>query len=102
MFRRLPDADADMRAAPVTIVIGERRVECRVGDTVASALFAAGELECRDTPVRGVPRGPFCMMGVCYDCLVTIDGKPNQQGCMTVVRAGMRIERQAGARAVSS
>ena len=101
MFRRLPEAEAGVRAAPVTILIGERRVECRAGDTVASALFAAGELDCRDTPVQGVPRGPFCMMGVCYDCLVTIDGKPNQQACMTVVRSDMRIERQAGARAVA-
>jgi hypothetical protein len=37
------------------------------------------------------------MMGVCFDCLVTIDDQPNQQACMTLVRPGMRVERQAGA-----
>jgi predicted molibdopterin-dependent oxidoreductase YjgC len=36
------------------------------------------------------------MMGVCFDCLVTIDGQPNQQACMTVVQPGMRVERQVG------
>jgi predicted molibdopterin-dependent oxidoreductase YjgC len=42
------------------------------------------------------------MMGVCYDCLVTIDGQANQQGCMTAVREGMKIERQLGARKVQA
>ena len=37
------------------------------------------------------PRGPFCMMGVCFDCLVEIDGVPNVQGCMTPVREGMQV-----------
>jgi NADH dehydrogenase/NADH:ubiquinone oxidoreductase subunit G len=39
-------------------------------------------------------------MGICYDCLVMIDGQPNQQGCMIPVRSGMTIERQLGAREV--
>jgi predicted molibdopterin-dependent oxidoreductase YjgC len=39
------------------------------------------------------------MMGVCFDCLVVIDGRPNQQACMVTVRDGMRVERQQGARA---
>jgi NADH dehydrogenase/NADH:ubiquinone oxidoreductase subunit G len=37
-------------------------------------------------------------MGVCFDCLVTVDGSPNRQGCMTPVRDGMRIETQRGKR----
>ena len=56
---------------------------------------------CRTTPVTGAPRAPYCMMGVCFDCLVTIDGVGNRQGCLVPVREGMRIEtqqRQAGGR----
>ena len=40
---------------------------------------------------------PFCMMGVCYECLMTIDGVGNQRGCQTLVSQGMRVERQIGA-----
>ncbi len=81
---------------PVTI--DGKPFSARAGDSVAATLLAAGINACRTTPVSGAERGPFCMMGVCFDCLVTIDGHPNQQGCLVAVRAGMRIERQSGAR----
>ncbi len=68
------------------------------GETVAAALLAAGIISTRDTTVKTAPRGPFCMMGVCFDCLVEIDGVPNRQACMTIVRNGMSIARQRGAR----
>ena len=74
-----------------------RALQARAGETVAAALLAAGETVFRETPVTGSPRGPHCMMGVCFDCLVEIDGEPNQQACMTVVRDGMRVARQMGA-----
>ena len=64
----------------------------------AAALFAAGLLACRTTAVSGAPRGPYCMMGVCFDCLVTVDGIGNRQGCLVEVRDGMRIETQHGRR----
>lgn len=67
------------------------------GDSVASALLAAGETVFRTTPVSGTGRGPFCMMGVCFECLVEIDGVPNRQACMTPVRSGMTVRRQRGA-----
>jgi predicted molibdopterin-dependent oxidoreductase YjgC len=67
------------------------------GDTVAAALLAANHWQFRTTPVSGAPRGPFCMMGVCFECQVEIDGVANRQACMTEVRDGMRIERQSGA-----
>lgn len=102
MFRRLPEAQAEVIANPVSVTVNGVDVMCRVGDSVASALFMAGFVACRDTPVKGTARGPFCMMGVCFDCLVTIDDVPNQQGCMVQVRPGMKIERQQGAREVNA
>lgn len=71
-------------------------VAAREGDSVAAALLAAGYLVFRETAVSGAPRGPFCMMGACFDCLVEIDGEPARQACMVAVAAGMRVRRQHG------
>jgi len=101
MFNRLPEAAQAVSQDPVTVTINGQPVQCRNGDTVAAALFSAGFNDCRDTAVNEVPRGPFCMMGICYDCLVVIDGHPNQQGCRIPVHTGMNIERQQGARKVN-
>ena len=98
MFRRLPDLVAD---EPLTVSIDGRPFGARRGDSVAATLLAAGLDACRTTAVNGVARGPWCMMGVCFDCLVVIDGQPNRQGCMVAIEDGMRIETQRGARAVS-
>lgn len=102
MFNRLPEAQHALALAPVVVTINGKAVQCREGDSVAAALLAAGLSECRDTAVKDVPRGPFCLMGICYDCLVMIDDQPNQQGCMIPVRSGMKIERQQGAREVQA
>jgi D-hydroxyproline dehydrogenase subunit gamma len=67
------------------------------GDTVAAALLGADHWVFRSTPVSGTARGPFCMMGVCFDCLVEIDGVANRQACMVEVREGMRVTMQQGA-----
>lgn len=100
MFKRLAEAERQAAGAPVRITVDGLDVACRAGDSVAAALFASGRDACRDTVVNEVPRGPYCMMGVCYDCLVTIDGRPNRQACMTQVAEGMNVERQRGAREV--
>jgi hypothetical protein len=102
MFKRLDEAQRQAAGAPVRVTVNGAELQCRQGDSVAAALFAGGVQACRDTAVNEVPRGPYCMMGVCYDCLVTIDGQANQQGCMTAVREGMKIERQLGARKVQA
>ena len=56
-----------------------------------------GCLDFRTTPVSGAPRGPFCLMGACFDCVVTVDGQANRQGCLVTVAPGMRIETRRGA-----
>lgn len=101
MFRRL-DTPAAADALTVHMTVDGAVLQCREGDSVAGVLFAAGLLACRDTAVSGAARGPFCMMGICYDCLVNIDGRPNQQACMTRVRDGMAVHRQLGAREVNA
>lgn len=68
------------------------------GDSVAAALLAADQRVFRQTAVSDSARGPYCMMGVCFDCLVEIDGVANVQACMTQVHEGMRICRQVGAK----
>lgn len=68
------------------------------GQTVAQALVAANRGACRTTPVSGSARAPYCLMGVCFDCLVTIDGRQNQQACLAPVRADMRVTMQRGER----
>lgn len=73
-----------------------RTIPAAAGDTVAAALMLAGEDRLRETPVSGAPRGPFCLMGVCFDCLVEIDGESNRQACMVEVREGMAVRSMEG------
>jgi D-hydroxyproline dehydrogenase subunit gamma len=70
------------------------------GASAAAAVLAAGFDSFRETPVDGSERAPYCMMGVCFDCLVEIDGVANRQSCMIEVRPGMRISRQMRARMI--
>jgi predicted molibdopterin-dependent oxidoreductase YjgC len=100
MFKRLDDAARALNEQPIQIFVDDRPLTCRAGDSVAAALLAAGIDACRETVVSGSARGPYCMMGVCYDCLVQIDGIANRQGCMTPVSEGMQVRRQRGAREV--
>lgn len=95
MFRRLPDASG---AQTVTVTIDGERHAARIGDTVAAVLLTSGVAATRVSPVSGAPRAPYCMMGVCFECLVTIDGVGNRQGCLIPVTDGMRIETQKARR----
>ena len=85
----------------VTILFEGEKLVVRNGLNVAAALLKAGISHFRDTPVSGASRAPFCMMGVCFDCLLIIDEIHNQQSCMVEVSDGMRIERQLGLEALT-
>jgi predicted molibdopterin-dependent oxidoreductase YjgC len=93
MFKRLED---DVSKS-LTVTIDGDTVQVNAGDSVAAAALAHGLRSTRTTPVSGAPRAPFCLMGVCFECLMVIDGKPNQRACMQTVREGMCIETQQGA-----
>jgi len=86
------------RAADLTIWFDGTEIPARTGDSIAVALLAAGVTATRTTPVSGAPRGAYCLMGACFDCLAEVDGRANVQTCMTPVRAGMQVRLQDGAR----
>ena len=92
----------DSQTREVSVTIDGREIKVPAGLSAAAALLAYGEGIARTTAISGTPRGPYCLMGVCFDCLMQIDGVPNQQGCLVQVRDGMSIERQLGGRAVTS
>ena len=92
---RLPLGKDVERGLAVTVLVDGQPVTAYLGETVATVLFAEGILATRTT-VGGSPRGVYCGMGVCFDCLVVVDDVPNTRACMTWVRDGMRISRQDG------
>ena len=71
-------------------------VDFRPGQSVGAALIAAGVRSWRTTRVAGRPRGVFCGIGVCFDCLVVIDGEPNQRACRVIAADGMTVTSQEG------
>ena len=98
MFRTRPDA----RPATVEVIVEGAPVLVPEGASAAAAVLIAGYAAIRETTVTGAPRGPFCLMGVCFDCMVTIDGRPNQQACVLAVAPGMRVETGGGLRAAGA
>ncbi len=84
------------RGPGVEIVVDGQPLQAFEGESVASALLAAGRRTLRTTSRLHEPRGMYCGIGVCFDCVMTIDGRPNVRACQTLVRAGMRIESQHG------
>lgn len=96
MFRRILKPET----ACCTVYIDGKAIIAHAGDTVAAVLLTTQINSFRRTPISGAPRAPYCMMGVCFDCLVTIDGVGNRQGCLVRVHHGMRICTQSGERDV--
>jgi predicted molibdopterin-dependent oxidoreductase YjgC len=95
MFRPIEPSSA---RPTVTLHVQGRPIAAREGDTLAIALLNAGVVQFRQTPVSGQSRAPLCLMGVCFDCLVEVDGQQNVQSCMTEVRDGMQVRLPTGAR----
>lgn len=94
-FRTPPET-----GARVAFTLDGAPASAPAGVTVAAALLAQDGDWTRQT-VSGAPRTAFCMMGVCFDCLVEVDGTPNTQACMTLLRAGMTVRRQTGLRGLN-
>lgn len=92
---RLPLGPELQRGPAVTVLLEGCRVNAHQGESVATVLMAEGYAATRTTP-GGAARGVFCGMGVCFDCLTVVDGRPNTRACMTFVEDGMQVSRQRG------
>ena len=80
----------------ITLLVDGERVEAFDGEPIATALIAAGHRAFRRTTKRNEPRGVFCALGRCTDCIMIVDGQPNVRTCVTPARDGMVIESQIG------
>ncbi len=92
MFKQLPVDQIDR----VEIILNGQPLLVSVGISVAAAVLSNDQRYTRTTSISDSKRAPFCMMGVCYDCLMVIDGKANQRACATYVHDGMTIDTQLG------
>ena len=81
----------------ISFTFDGERVQAQPGQTVAAALLAAGHRTLRTTRVGGQPRGVFCGIGACFDCLVVHNGVAGTRACLTPVADGDVVERQQGA-----
>ncbi len=79
------------RGRPIQLKIDGELIPAYEGETVAAALMAAGRRVFRQRVPGGDPRGIFCGIGMCYDCLVTVDGTRIVRACVTPVRDGMQV-----------
>lgn len=94
VLRRL--GETRQRGAALTLFVNGRTVEAHAGESVAVVLLAEGILTLRRSARLSEPRGLFCGMGVCFECGVTVNGRPNVRACMTPVEGSMRIETADG------
>jgi NADPH-dependent 2,4-dienoyl-CoA reductase/sulfur reductase-like enzyme len=85
----------------ISIDFEGERIEAQAGESLAAALAGRGILALRSTRC-GAERGIFCGMGICHDCLVEVDGRPNQRACMTVIDRPLTVRREAHARPLPS
>lgn len=93
LMKRLP---GEVRRGPtVTLTVDGREVEAYLGETIATALLAAGVVAFRSGDRRSDTRAPYCGMGVCFECTVSIEGGSRVRACMTPVRPGLSVRTAA-------
>jgi predicted molibdopterin-dependent oxidoreductase YjgC len=80
----------------IEITVDGKVVKAIDGEPIASALLAAGITTFRRTSKKGEPRGYFCGIGLCTDCMMVVDGRSNVRTCVTPVKKGMQVQTQVG------
>jgi predicted molibdopterin-dependent oxidoreductase YjgC len=90
------DGRAVERGPSFDIEVDGERLKAFEGETLAAVLLAAGRRLMRTTPRYGAPRGMYCGMGICYDCLMVVNGVPNVRACQTLAQRGMKVQTQTG------
>lgn len=83
------------RGREISILLDGEKIKAFEGESVAAVMMVNGNVAMRTT-TEGQPRGVFCGMGVCFDCLVVVDDVPNTRACMTWVKEGMKVTTQRG------
>jgi predicted molibdopterin-dependent oxidoreductase YjgC len=78
------------------IFVDGKAIEAFEGESIAAAMYAAGLRVHRTTPKNSEPRGVFCNIGRCTDCIMKVNGQPNVRTCVTQVKDGMRVESLRG------
>ena len=84
------------RGEPVRIIVDGEDVQAYRGETIAAAMLVAGRRVMRYTPRGHAPRGLFCAMGVCFECVVTVEGSGRARSCTTPVAEGMVVSTGRG------
>jgi predicted molibdopterin-dependent oxidoreductase YjgC len=82
------------RGLAFQIEVDGQQIDAYKGETLATVLQANGWKVFRYTTHSAEPRGLYCGMGLCFDCLVTVNGRRNVRACQTVAQPGDRVERQ--------
>ena len=100
MLKRLHENNPD--AELITITFEGEQLQVPAGETVLASVMAAGSGHNRTSPISGAHRAGYCQMGVCFECLMEIDGIPNQQACNMQVRDGMVVIRQNGKKVLAN
>ncbi len=98
MFRKLHEPGPET----LTITVDGVSISVEPGESVAAVLLRQAESWSRLTPVTQSKRAPYCMMGVCFDCLTEVDGVASVQTCLKPVCDGMRVVRQIGKRRIGA
>ncbi|MCQ2249166.1 MAG: (2Fe-2S)-binding protein [Treponema sp.] len=86
----------------VTFIFDGKEMQGYEGEPIAAALKANGILKHRETARQHKPRGIFCAIGRCTDCVMVVDGVPNTRTCITPLKAGMNVQTQYGSSAEKS
>ena len=95
-IKKHPILGAPEKGKKVTFICDGRTLEGYEGEPIAVALRAAGIMKHRYTKKEHTPRGIFCAIGRCTDCVMVVDGKPNIRTCVTPLRDGMKVQTQYG------
>jgi predicted molibdopterin-dependent oxidoreductase YjgC len=83
-------------SAEIKFYFDDQEITGLIGQSVGAALLANGDRILRKTRFHEKCRGVFCGIGVCFDCLVVIDGLANQRACITEIKSGMKVQTQVG------
>ena len=88
MFRKLKDS----RKKEIVFFFEGKKLTAFDGETIASALLSSGEIFFRESKINNY-RGPYCMIGICFECLVDVDQMQSLQACQVIVKNNMQVKR---------